>query len=108
MKFVSKVFYLCECFIIAYINKNTKSRKQIIKDDDETASSVGSKDEIEQDDKLIIENNPVQNKYNFNEDEVQNYYDDEQLFGADCDNVSFLNCIFLYFILRFFILCNIY
>lgn len=84
MKVVGEFFNLCKYFLITYNNMNTESQKQFVEKDDETAVA----NEVEQE---LIEDHPVQNSCNFNSDhEDQNYYNDEQLFGADCtiDNVK--------------------
>lgn len=86
MKVVGKFFNLCKYFLIAN-NNRIESEKQLIEKDDEIAS-VASEDE----EKQALIDHPVQNASNFSDDEVENYYNDEQLFGANCtmDKVSFV------------------
>lgn len=97
MKVVGKFFHLYKYFLIANNNKNTESEKQLIEKDDETAS-VASEDE----EKSALINHPVQNADNFSDDE--NYYNDEQLFGANCtlDKVSLSFCILYKYFLEVF------
>lgn len=98
MKVVGKFLYLCKYFLIAN-NNRIESEKQLIEKDDEIAS-VASEDE----EKQALTDHPVQNASNFSDDEVENYYNDEQLFDADCtmDKVSFSFCILYKYFLEVF------